>query len=131
MVSVSVNVCVCVWRIHYCECFGPRPRESPKNHKSEERFPSSTLGHFSMKLPPTLLLMLYAAEALVAMVISSPNSVPFSTRPPFDEILPVPACFCTAGCTVGTWCFGLKLPVAADGVGNNILHLFIFSSSFL
>lgn len=41
-----------------------------------------------MKLPSHIPLMLHTAEVLVAMVISSPNSIQLYSTP-FDEILPI------------------------------------------
>lgn len=90
-VCVSVNMCECV-KSSLVWVFGPRPWESPKTVKVK----SDSL-HFrplQHETPSHIPLMLHTAEVLVAMVISSPNSVPLHSTP-FDEILPILACMCT------------------------------------
>lgn len=89
MVCVSVRVCV---KSSLLWVLGLRPWESPETIKVK----SDSL-HFrplQHETPSHTPLMLYTAEVLVAMVISSPNSVPFHSTP-FDEILPILACLCT------------------------------------
>lgn len=92
---IICDVMVCVWvcvKSSLLWVLGPQPSESPKTIKvKSDSLHFRPLHH---ETPSHIPLMLYTAEVLVAMVITSLNSVPLHSTP-FDETLPIPACLCT------------------------------------
>lgn len=116
-VCVWAWVCKCVWRVHYCECLDRGHENLPKNRKKWRAIPSyfrplqhETPSHIPPPPPPPPP-SLCTAEVLVAMVISSLNSVhfhstPFWWNPAHSRQLVYRR---TVGRTVGTRSIRLKL----------------------